>query len=64
MPTRIEDISGPKLPTIEFTLKYENLIRPGRPLESSRTDHFLLYGETAMIEAVVKNRRSGSETSR
>ena len=60
MPTRIEDISGPKLPTIEFTLKYENLIRPGRPLESSRTDHFLLYGETAMIEAVVKS-PSGSE---
>ena len=60
MPTRIEDISGPKLPTIEFTLKYENLIRPGRPLESSRTDHFLLYGETATIEAVVKS-PSGSE---
>jgi hypothetical protein len=60
MPRRIEDISGPKLPTIEFTLKYENLIRPGRPLESSRTDHFLLYGETAMIEAVVKS-PSGSE---
>jgi len=60
MPTRIEDISGPKLPTIEFTLKYENLIRPGRPLESSRTDHFLLYGETAVIEAVVKS-PSGSE---
>ena len=62
MPTRIEDISGPKLPTIEFTLKYENLIRPGRPLESSRTDHFLLYGETAMIEAVVKS-PSGSEVT-
>ena len=60
MPTRIEDISGPKLPTIEFTLKYENLIRSGRPLESSRTDHFLLYGETATIEAVVKS-PSGSE---
>ena len=60
MPTRIEDISGPKLPTIEFTLKYENLIRPGRPLESSRTDHFLLYGETAVIEAVVES-PSGSE---
>ena len=60
MPTRIEDTSGPKLPTIEFTLKYENLIRPGRPLESSRTDHFLLYGETAVIEAVVKS-PSGSE---
>ena len=60
MPRRIEDISGPKLPTIEFTLKYENLIRPGRPLESSRTDHFLLYGETATIEAVVKS-PSGSE---
>ena len=60
MPTRIEDISGPKLPTIEFTLKYENLIRPGRPLESSRTDHFLLYGETTVIEAVVKS-PSGSE---
>ncbi len=60
MPTRIEDISGPKLPTIEFTLKYENLIRPGRPLQSSRTDHFLLYGETAVIEAVVES-PSGSE---
>ena len=55
MPTRIEDISGPKLPTIEFTLKYDNLIRPGRPLESSRTDHFLLPGETVVIEAVIKN---------
>ena len=55
MPTRIEDISGPKLPTIEFTLKYDNLIRPGRPLESSRMDHFLLPGETVVIEAVIKN---------
>ena len=55
MPTRIEDIFGPKLPTIEFTLKYDNLIRPGRPLESSRMDHFLLPGETVVIEAVIKN---------
>jgi hypothetical protein len=62
MPTRIEDISGPKLPTIEFTLKYENLVRPGRPLESSRTDHFLLFGETAVIEAVVKNPGGGDVT--
>ncbi|HJN81277.1 MAG TPA: lamin tail domain-containing protein, partial [Verrucomicrobiota bacterium] len=62
MPTRIEDISGPKLPTIEFTLKYDNLIRPGRPIESSRTDHFLLPGETAVIEAVVKS-PSGNEVT-
>ena len=62
MPTRIEDISGPKLPTIEFTLKYENLIRPGRPLESSRTDHFLLPGETVVIEAVIKNPAGGEVT--
>ncbi len=62
MPTRIEDISGPKLPTIEFTLTYENLVRPGRPLESSRTDHFLLYGETAVIKAVIKNPSAGEVT--
>jgi len=62
MPTRIEDISGPKLPTIEFTLVYENLVRTGRPLESSRTDHFLLYGETAVIEAVIKNPGGGEVT--
>ncbi len=62
MPTRIEDISGPELPTIEFTLKYDNLIRPGRPLESSRTNHFLLPGETAVIEAVIKNPAGGEVT--
>ena len=55
MPTRIEDISGPKLPTLDFTLKYEKLVRPGRPLEGSNIDHFLLPGETAVIEAIVKN---------
>lgn len=55
MPTRIEDISGPKLPTIEFTFKYETLIRPGRPMEGSNIDHFLLPGETAMIEAIIRN---------
>jgi len=59
MPTRIEDISGPKLPTIEFTLKYDNLIRPGRPVESSRIDHFLLPGETVVIEAFIKNPAGG-----
>jgi len=62
MPTRIEDISGPQLPTIEFTLKYENLIRPGRPLESSRIDHFLLPGEAVSIEAVIKNPAGGEVT--
>ena len=59
MPTRIEDIVGPQLPTIEFTLRYENLLRQGRPLESSRTDHFLLPGETVLIEAVAKSPSGG-----
>ncbi|MEC8973845.1 MAG: lamin tail domain-containing protein, partial [Verrucomicrobiota bacterium] len=62
MPTRIEDIAGPQLPTIEFTLKYDNLVRPGRPVESSRTDHFLLPGETAVIEAVINNPAGGEVT--
>ena len=62
MPTRIEDFSGPQLPTIEFTLKFENLIRPGRPLESSRIDHFLLPGETVVIEAVIKDPLGGEVT--
>jgi hypothetical protein len=62
MPTRIEDISGPQLPTIEFTLKFENLIRSGRPLESSRIDHFLLPGETVVIDAVIKNPVEGEVT--
>ena len=62
MPTRIEDISGPQLPTIEFTLKYANLIRPGRPVESSRIDHFLLPGESVVIEAVIKNPAGGEVT--
>ena len=62
MPTRIEDIAGPQLPTIEFTLRYDNLLRPGRPLESSRTDHFLLPDETVLIEAVVKSPVGGEVT--
>ena len=62
MPTRIEDIAGPQLPTIEFTLRYDNLLRPGRPLESSRTDHFLLPGETVLIEAVAKSPSGGEVT--